>query len=84
MGDKTMVSDSTVNNYGMTIRGTIEGTALSFREEFKRVSPKVTGFYVFESEVSLRHMLLFLISFGTERIGCCNEDDLAGLGLGRF
>eukprot|EP00090_Calanus_glacialis_P019700 TRINITY_DN3020_c0_g1_i1.p1 TRINITY_DN3020_c0_g1~~TRINITY_DN3020_c0_g1_i1.p1 ORF type:complete len:442 (+),score=134.66 TRINITY_DN3020_c0_g1_i1:166-1326(+) len=57
MGDKTMVSDSTVNNYGMTICGTIEGTALSFREEFKRVSPKVTGFYVFESEKGLNDVM---------------------------
>ena len=54
-----MVSDSTVNNYGMTICGTIEGTALSFREEFKRVSPKVTGFYVFESEVQSQTHVTF-------------------------
>ena len=51
MGNNTMVSESVANNYGMTIRATIEGTALSFTEVFRRVSPTVTGFYVFDSEV---------------------------------
>ena len=40
-----------VNNYGMCLRGTIEGTALSFTEQFKKVSPKVSGFYTLENEV---------------------------------
>ena len=46
-----MITENVVHNYGMSLRGTIEGTALSFSEEYKRVSPQVTGFYVYESEV---------------------------------
>ena len=46
-----MTNESVVHNYGMSMRGTVEGTGLSFTEEFKRVSPQVTGFYAFESEV---------------------------------
>ena len=46
-----MTNESVVHNYGMSMRGTVEGTGLSFTDEFKRVSPQVTGFYAFESEV---------------------------------
>jgi len=50
MGGKVMVVETTMHNYGMTIRGTVEGTALSFKEECKRVAPTVSGFYAFESD----------------------------------
>eukprot|EP00091_Calanus_sinicus_P010425 TRINITY_DN2424_c0_g1_i7.p1 TRINITY_DN2424_c0_g1~~TRINITY_DN2424_c0_g1_i7.p1 ORF type:complete len:238 (+),score=77.13 TRINITY_DN2424_c0_g1_i7:163-876(+) len=53
MGDKVMITENVVHNYGMSIRGTVEGTGLSLTEEFKRVSPQVTGFYAFESEEGL-------------------------------
>jgi len=57
MGGKVMNTETTGNNYGMTLRGTIEGTALSFSEEFKRVSPQVSGFYVFESQKNLEAIM---------------------------
>jgi len=57
MGGKVMVTESTVHNYGISIRGTLEGTALSYREEFKKVSPKVDGFYVFESDKGMGELV---------------------------
>ena len=50
-----MVSESVANNYGMTVRGNIEGTALSFTQVYKRESPNVSGFYVFDTEVRPSH-----------------------------
>merc|ERR1712212_1363339 len=44
MGGKVMNTETTGHNYGFSLRGTIEGTALSFSEEFKKVDPQVTGF----------------------------------------
>ena len=58
-----------VNNYGMSLRGTIEGTALSFTEQFKKVSPKVSGFYTLENEVGFIVGKLILMLKFTERIG---------------
>ena len=69
MGNNTMVSESLANNYGMTIRATIEGTALSFTEVFRRVSPTVTGFYVFYSEVQYWIHWLYSILLVLERFG---------------
>lgn len=57
MADKVMITESVFHNYGMSLRGTVEGTALSFTEEFKKVSPQVTGFYVFESEKGLGELV---------------------------
>jgi len=57
MGGKVMITETVSHNYGMSLRGTIEGTALSFSEEYKRVSPQVTGFYVYESEKNLREIV---------------------------
>jgi len=61
MGGKVMVTESTMHNYGMSIRGTLEGTALSFREEFKKISPKVDGFYVFESDKGMGEMVKLML-----------------------
>ena len=52
MGSNTVVEEFVVTNYGMTAKANIEGTALSCAEEFKRVDPIVSGFYVFDSQVS--------------------------------
>jgi len=60
MGGKVMIAETTGNNYGVSIRGTIEGTALSFSEEFKRICPQVTGLYVFESEKNLEAIMKIL------------------------
>jgi len=57
MGGKVMVTESTVHNYGMSVRGTVEGTACAFKEEFKKVSPKISGYYVFESENGMDKVL---------------------------
>jgi len=57
MGGKVMVTESTVHNYGMSVCGTVEGTACAFKEEFKKVSPKISGYYVFESENGMLPLL---------------------------
>merc|ERR1719357_1566172 len=61
MGEHTMVSESTINNYGLTIRGTLQGSALSFREEFRKVSPKISGFYKLESEKGMNDIMKLLL-----------------------
>jgi len=60
MGGKVMVTESTVHNYGMSVRGTVEGTACAFKEEFKKVSPKISGYYVFESENGMEKVVKLL------------------------
>lgn len=60
MGGKTTISESVIHNYGMSIRGTVEGTALSYKEEFKKVDPKMSGFYVFECEKGLKDVMAFI------------------------
>ena len=77
-----MVVETTMHNYGMTIRGTVEGTALSFREEFKRVAPTVSGFYAFESDVRRRIFMVLFTYIHTERSGGACEDDDASDGCG--
>merc|ERR1711970_1142774 len=61
MGGKVMNTETTGHNYGFSLRGTIEGTALSFSEEFKKVDPQVTGYYVFESEKNLEAVMKVMV-----------------------
>ena len=51
MNGKTVVHNMTFNNYGMVVNGKILGTDLIFSEVFKRVTPEISGYYIFESEV---------------------------------
>ena len=44
-----MESEHQFHNYGISITGTMEGVC--FSEEFKKITPKFSGFYKFESEV---------------------------------
>jgi len=48
MGDKVMESELQFHNYGISIKGSMEGVC--FTEEFKKITPKFSGFYKFESE----------------------------------
>ena len=49
MGGKVMESNMQHHNYGISISGCIDG--VTFSEEFKKMEPKFSGFYKFESEV---------------------------------
>ena len=51
MNGKTVVSDMTYNNYGLVVHGKILGTDVTFSELFKRVTPQISGYYIYESEV---------------------------------
>ena len=51
MNGKTVVHNMTFNNYGMVVNGKILGTDLIFSEVYKRVTPEISGYYIFESEV---------------------------------
>ena len=51
MMGKTMVSEQIYTNRGMTTVVSVEGTGVTFTEVFKRVTPKISGYYTFESEV---------------------------------
>ena len=86
MGGKVMIAETTGNNYGVSIRGTIEGTALSFSEEFRRVSPQVTGLYYLESEVGVCFIILpsYYPPFATEKPGSYNEDHGSSDEVGRL
>ena len=52
MNGKVLNTDQVYNNYGMTVVGSIEGTDIVFKEFYKRITPRISGYYVFESEVS--------------------------------
>ena len=76
MGTNTVVEEFVATNYGMTAKANIEGTALSCTEEFKRVDPIVSGFYVFDSQVGeflVQHIQWKFIFF-SERIRRNNKD----------
>ena len=49
MGDKVTESEYQFHNDGFSIKGSMEGVC--FSEEFKKITPKFSGFYKFESEV---------------------------------
>ena len=51
MNGKTLVYNNSFNNYGMVVNGKILGTDLTMSEVFKRVTPQISGYYIFESEV---------------------------------
>jgi len=42
----------------MTSTVTIEGTSISFTEVYKRISPKISGYYSFESETGLAELIV--------------------------
>lgn len=44
---------TTSHNYGLSISGCMEGKNMSFKEEFKKVSPPETGYFVLESETGM-------------------------------
>lgn len=48
---KTLVYNNSFNNYGMVVNGKILGTDLTISEVFRRVTPQISGYYIFESEV---------------------------------
>lgn len=57
MNGKTVVHNMTFNNYGMVINGKILGTDLTFSEVYKRVTPQISGYYIFESETGLEGLM---------------------------
>ena len=59
MGGKVMESDMQHHNYGISISGCIDG--ICFSEEFKKMEPKFSGFYKFESEVSRGFKIIIIV-----------------------
>jgi len=55
MGGKVMESDMQHHNYGISISGCIDG--ICFSEEFKKMEPKFSGFYKFESETGMEPLM---------------------------
>jgi len=58
MGGKVMESDMQHHNYGISITGCIDG--VSFSEEFKKITPKFSGFYKFESETGMEPLMKWM------------------------
>merc|ERR1712002_388743 len=44
-----------MNNYGMSVSSTIDGVVC--REEFKKVSPKINGFYTMDTEENMINLI---------------------------
>merc|ERR1711874_435051 len=55
MGGKVMESNMQHHNYGISITGCIDG--ICFSEEFKKMEPKFSGFYKFESETGMEPLM---------------------------
>jgi len=53
MNGRVILGEQVVHNYGMTINRNIEGTDICYSEVLKRVTPKLNGYYMFESESGL-------------------------------
>ena len=51
---KVLTSELVFHNYGVSICNKIEGTNVCFTELFKRITPKISGYFIFESEVHLK------------------------------
>ena len=51
---KTLNSELVFHNYGVSITNKIEGSNVTFTELFKRITPKISGYFMFESEVNPR------------------------------
>ena len=49
---KVLTSELVFHNYGVSICNKIEGTNVCFTELFKRITPKISGYFIFESEVN--------------------------------
>jgi len=55
MGGKVMESEQQFHNYGISITGCMDG--VTFTEEFKKITPKFSGFYKFESESGMEAVM---------------------------
>ena len=51
---KTIVAEQVYHNYGMTSNNHIKETNAFFTEVFKKISPKTSEYYSFESEVKFK------------------------------
>ena len=68
MHGKVMMAEQVNHNYGMTTTTRIEGTDIVFKEVFKKITPKTSGYFTFESEVGLAGVMKNL-GFPAENIG---------------
>jgi len=57
MNGKVLNTEQVYNNYGMSVLGSIEGTDITFKEYYKRITPRISGYYVFESETNLAGLM---------------------------
>jgi len=55
MGGKVMNMEHQFHNYGISLTGCIEG--VSFTEEMKKITPKFSGFYKFESGTGMEDVM---------------------------
>ena len=78
MGGKVMESNMQHHNYGISISGCIDG--ICFSEEFKKMEPKFSGFYKFESEVRKGYKIIIAgdeqkYFTSADRYGAADEGD---------
>jgi len=54
---KVLTSELVFHNYGVSICNKIEGTNVCFTELFKRITPKISGYFIFESESGVAEVM---------------------------
>jgi len=57
MMGKTIVAEQVYHNYGMTSTNTVKETGSTWTEIYKKVCPKTSGYFKFESETGLEDIL---------------------------
>merc|ERR1712241_460617 len=75
MGGKVMESSMQHHNYGISISGCVDGVC--FSEEFKKMEPKFSGFYKFESETGMGPLMK---AMGIPADGL-SADDMVNMGF---
>jgi len=73
MHGKVMMAEQVNHNYGMTTTTRIEGTDIVFKEVFKKITPKTSGYFTFESEVGLAGVMKNL-GFPAENIAAMSTN----------
>ena len=76
MHGKVMMAEQVNHNYGMTTTTRIEGTDIVFKEVFKKITPKTSGYFTFESEVGLAGVMKNL-GFPAENIAAMTTKSCA-------
>ena len=60
MMGKTIMAEQVYHNYGMTSKNTVKETGTTWTEIYKKVCPKTSGYFKYESEVKTLYKRFYL------------------------